>query len=93
MSGHMLENLGRYTFTFVEHEETRNFIKFLNAEAPPISRNNLKSNVLKVYNKEKEKLKGNFTSLDGSICLTSYLWSSITIDEYMVITTYYINKE
>ena len=82
-----------YPFTFVEHEETRNFIKFLNAEAPPISRNTLKSDVIKVYSKEKEKLKSSLALLGGRICLTLDLWPSITIDEYMVITTHFVNEE
>ena len=82
-----------YPFTFVEHEETINFIKFLNVEASTISRNTLKSDEIKVYNKEREKLKSSFALLGGRICLTLDLWSSITTDEYMVITTHFIDEE
>ena len=42
-----------YPFTFVNHEETRNFIKFFNVEVPYISRNTLKLDVIKFITRKK----------------------------------------
>ena len=82
-----------YSLSFVEHEGTRDLMGFLNPKASPISRNTLKSDVIKVYNKEKEKLRGILGLHAGRICLTSDLWSSLSTDEYMVVTTYYVDEE
>ncbi|XP_050919405.1 zinc finger BED domain-containing protein DAYSLEEPER [Lathyrus oleraceus] len=46
-----------YPFTFVEHEGIVDLLYFLHPDVKSISRNTAKSDVLKVYRKEKEKLK------------------------------------
>ncbi|KAK2416658.1 zinc finger BED domain-containing protein RICESLEEPER [Trifolium repens] len=44
-------------FKFVEYRKIRNWIKYLNPDAVPITRNTAKSDVLKIYMREKSKLK------------------------------------
>ena len=70
-----------YPFTFVECKRTRSVIKFVNVKAPPISRNTFKQDIIKVCNRENEKLKGRFTLWGGRICLTLDLWSLIPIND------------
>ncbi|KAF7835614.1 zinc finger BED domain-containing protein RICESLEEPER 2-like [Senna tora] len=80
-------------FSFVEHEGFRDLVNFLNSEAHSISRNTLKADVLKLYSKEKDHLKHSLSLIPGRISITSDLWSSISTDEYMVVTAHYIDDE
>ncbi|KAF7835652.1 zinc finger BED domain-containing protein RICESLEEPER 2-like [Senna tora] len=80
-------------FSFVEHKGFRDLVNFLNYEAHSISRNTLKADVLKLYSKEKDHLKHSLSLIPGRISITSDLWSSISTDEYMVVTTHYIDDE
>ncbi|KAF7839596.1 zinc finger BED domain-containing protein RICESLEEPER 2-like [Senna tora] len=82
-----------YPFSFVEHEGFRDLVNFLNPEAHSISRNTLKADVLKLYFKEKDHLKHCLSLVLGRISITSYLWSSISTDEYMVVIAHYIDDE
>ena len=74
-----------YPFQFVEHIGIRELHLFLNPSVKSISRNTAKSNVLKIYRREKEKVKKELELVHGRICLTSDLWSSITSDGYMSV--------
>ena len=65
---------------------------FLNPHAETIHRNTSKTKVLKRNRKEKEILKYHLQSISRQICLTSYLWSSIITNQYMVLTAHYITK-
>ena len=64
---------------------------FLNPYVKSISRNTTKSDMLKIYRREKEKVKKELELVLSQICLTSDLWSSITIDGYMLHTIHYVN--
>lgn len=66
--------------------------KFLNPTVQTLSRNTAKSDVLKLYNREKEKLKNELDMIRGRICLTLDLWSSLTTDGYMTVTVHYIDE-
>ncbi|GJY33031.1 zinc finger BED domain-containing protein RICESLEEPER 2-like protein [Tanacetum coccineum] len=46
-----------YPFTYVEHEGTRDLHKFLHPDANPICRNTAKKKVLRIYEREKLKVK------------------------------------
>ncbi|KAF7817627.1 zinc finger BED domain-containing protein RICESLEEPER 2-like [Senna tora] len=80
-------------FSFVEHEGFRDLINFLNPRAHTISRNTLKADILKLYAKEKDHLKHCLSLVPGRISITSDLWSSISTDEYMMVTAHYIDYE
>jgi hypothetical protein len=81
-----------YPFAFVEHDGIEDLHCFLHPHVKGISRNTAKSDVLKLYRKEKENLKCYLRSIPGKICLTSDLWSSINTDQYMVLTAHFVNR-
>lgn len=81
-----------YPFSFVEHQGIRDLHKFLNPTVQTLSRNTAKSDKLKLYNREKEKLKKELEMIPGRICLTSDLWSSLTTDGYMAVKGHYIDE-
>ncbi|GJX11554.1 zinc finger BED domain-containing protein RICESLEEPER 2-like protein [Tanacetum coccineum] len=81
-----------YPFTYVEHEGTRDLHKFLHPDANPICRNTAKKEVLRIYEREKVKVKKELEKIKGRICLTSDLWTSITSDGYMTLTAHYIDE-
>ncbi|KAJ0508003.1 putative HAT dimerization domain, ribonuclease H-like superfamily, hAT-like transposase, RNase-H [Helianthus annuus] len=80
-----------YPFSYVEHEGTRDLHKFLHRDVTPITRNTAKADVLKIYDREKTKLKEKLQKITSRICLTTDLWSSITTDGYMALTAHYID--
>ncbi|XP_039169031.1 uncharacterized protein LOC104444289 [Eucalyptus grandis] len=82
-----------YTYSFVDHEATRELFSYLNPNVKHISRNTAKSDVVKVYEKEKRILKSKLLSLSSRICLTSNVWTSITTDHYMIVTAHYIDED
>ena len=51
----------------------------------------LQNHVLKMYKREKDKLKIVLGSLPGRICLTSDLWTSISTDGYVSLTAHYVD--
>nr|GEU46247.1 zinc finger BED domain-containing protein RICESLEEPER 2-like [Tanacetum cinerariifolium] len=71
-----------YPFTYVEHEGTRDLHKFLHPDANPICRNTTKKEVLRIYGREKvkvkkelEKIKDNTTNNNNGLvdCLKDQL--------------------
>ncbi|KAK1432915.1 hypothetical protein QVD17_09818 [Tagetes erecta] len=81
-----------YPFSYVEHEATRDLLRFLHPDARPITRNTAKADVIKIYEREKMILKEQLQKVTSKICLTSDLWSSITTDGFMVLTAHYIDE-
>lgn len=81
-----------YPIIFVELEWIVDLHCFLYPYVKSISRNIAKSDVLKVYRKEKEKLKSYLQSIPRKICLTSNLRSSINTYQYMVLTAHFVNR-
>ncbi|XP_027182203.1 uncharacterized protein LOC113780619 [Coffea eugenioides] len=81
-----------YLFQFVEHIGIRELHLFLNFSVKSISRNTAKSDVLKIYRREKEKVKKELELVQDRICLTHDLWSSITSDGYMSLTVHYVDQ-
>ncbi|KAL7135289.1 hypothetical protein ABFS83_11G083600 [Erythranthe nasuta] len=81
-----------YPFNFVEHEGIREVFSYLNPKAQHLSRNNSKSDVLMIYEREKEKLREMLESVCSRMCLTSDLWSSIVSNGYMAVTAHYIDN-
>ena len=58
-----------------------------------MSRNTCKSDILRMYSKEKVKIKSLLNSILGRISLTFDLWSSITTDGYICLTAHFIDKD
>ncbi|KAL4597113.1 hypothetical protein ACB092_12G212500 [Castanea dentata] len=47
---------------------------------------------MKIYRREKENLKHDLKSITRRFCLTLDLWSSPNTNEYMVLTTHYVDE-
>jgi len=78
-------------FNFVEHEALRTWISYLNPDECLVFRNTIKSDVLKIYRKEKNMLKEEFRKIRKRICLTSDMWISISGVGYIALTTHYVD--
>ncbi|KAA8546764.1 hypothetical protein F0562_003193 [Nyssa sinensis] len=75
-----------------EHEGNRDLHSFLNPTVKPITRNTAKSDVLKLYKREKDKLQHVIESIPSRICLTFDLWSSIATYGYLALTAHYVDE-
>ena len=78
-------------FNFVEYEALRTWISYLNPDACLVSRNTIKSDVLKIHRKEKNMLKEEFRKIGNRICLTSDMWTSIIGEGYIALTAHYVD--
>jgi len=78
-------------FNFVKYEVLRTWITYLNFDACLVSRNTIKSDVLKIHMKERSILKEEFRKIRNMICSTYDLWTSLTIKGYIALTTHYVN--
>ena len=85
--------LHEYPLSMVDHIEFREFVSSLNPLFKLISGNTLESDILKIYDNEREKaLK--MTDKNGSkMTITTDTWTSSNKKrEFMIITTHFINK-
>ncbi|KAL0004660.1 hypothetical protein SO802_012221 [Lithocarpus litseifolius] len=78
-------------FRFVEYVGIRAIFSYLYVDVPNISRNAAKNNLVKMYKREKERMKFVLTSAPGRVCLTPDLWTSIATDGYMCVTAHFID--
>ncbi|XVF28957.1 hypothetical protein REPUB_Repub15cG0077500 [Reevesia pubescens] len=69
----------------------RDLLSFLREDVTSISRNTAKADMLKMHKREKSRLKHMLKETPGKICLTSDLWTSITTDGYICLTTHFID--
>jgi hypothetical protein len=79
-------------FRFVEYEGIREMLQYLRNDVPLISRNIAKSDVIKMYQREKQRVKFMLNASHGRVCLTSDLWTSLTTDGYMCLTAHFLDK-
>ncbi|XP_021757908.1 zinc finger BED domain-containing protein RICESLEEPER 2-like [Chenopodium quinoa] len=79
-------------FQFVEFKGFRRCFNYLHPDFKPVTRNTIKSDVLKMYKRGKEKLKAVLGSTCSRIALTSDCWTSITTDGYISLTAHYVDK-
>ena len=62
-----------YPFSFAEHENNRLLHCYLNPDVKTIFRNTAKSDVIKIYRREKENLKHDLKSITGRFCFSLVL--------------------
>ncbi|KAK7261864.1 hypothetical protein RIF29_28187 [Crotalaria pallida] len=79
-------------FNFAEYKKIRVWLKYLNPDWIPVSRNTVKADVLKVYMREKQRLKETLASIPNRICLTSDLWTACTTEGYICLTAHYVDS-
>jgi hypothetical protein len=80
-------------FRYVEYDGVRAIMQYLRSDVPIIFRNTVKVNLIKMYLREKQRVKSMLDVCPGRICLTSDLWTSLTIDGYMCLTAHFVNKD
>jgi len=56
-----------------------------------ISRNTVKTDIGRMYMKEKIMVKELFASIPSRICLTSYLWTSINTEGFISLTAHFVD--
>jgi len=62
-------------FEIIEYEEFQTWISYLSPDATLVSRNTIKSDVLRMFMKEKIRLKKELKNISNDICLTFDLWT------------------
>ncbi|KAG2702548.1 hypothetical protein I3760_06G095200 [Carya illinoinensis] len=80
-------------FRFVEYSGVRSLLQYLRPDIPTISRNTANADLVKIYHREKRRIKYLLNDSPGRISLTSDLWTSITTDGYMCITAHFLDKK
>ena len=78
-------------FWFVEYVGIRAIFSYLCVDVPNIYRNTAKNDMVKMYKREKERMKSVLTSVPNRVCLTSDLWTFIAIDGYICVTAHFID--
>ena len=81
-----------YSFRMVEHEWFNIVLKYLNPLYTPMGRRAIRAECMRVYKKEKEKLKVALQEVDY-ISLTTDLWTSNQTIAYMCVVAHYIDTE
>ncbi|KAF6153012.1 hypothetical protein GIB67_021617 [Kingdonia uniflora] len=83
-----------YPFAKVEHEYFRTFVNNLQPQFKLISRNTLRTDVMAIYQQERQKLYKFLDKLQSRISCTTDLWSSEhTKDAYLCLTRHFVNND
>jgi Domain of unknown function (DUF4413)/BED zinc finger len=82
-----------YAFLWAEHEGDRDIHLYLNENVRVISRNTMKSECLKLYHNNMERVKSFLESIPGRICLTTDLWTSCNTEGYLCLTAHCIDSD
>ncbi|RYR46933.1 hypothetical protein Ahy_A07g032802 [Arachis hypogaea] len=69
---------GDKPFNMVDDRRFRNWVKYISPILKLSTSNTVKSDIVKVHQREVSKLKKFFVSIPNRICLTSDLWTSNT---------------
>ena len=81
-------------FLAVEYEELRDYLSYLNQDYKCYTRNTAAVDVVKTWEKEKQKLKSELENIPSRICLTSDCWTaSVSGDGYIVLTAHYVDEK
>ncbi|XP_056860062.1 putative AC transposase [Raphanus sativus] len=80
-------------YSFVEYEKIREAFTYVNPSIEFWSRNTAASDVYKIYEREKQKLKAVLAKIPGRVCLTTDLWRAITVEGYMCLTVHYVDVD
>ncbi|KAF7801124.1 zinc finger BED domain-containing protein RICESLEEPER 2-like [Senna tora] len=79
-------------YSFVDYKGIRKWIKYLNPDVIMPSRNTVVSDVKKIYEKEKEKLKQEMARIPNRVCLTSDVWTACTSEGYICLTAHFVDE-
>ena len=70
----------------VEHRRVREGFQYANPIIKFWYRNIAVADVLKIFEREKMKLRQVLSEVSGRVCLTTDLWRAITIEGYLCLT-------
>ena len=79
-------------FSFVEYAGIRSVFQYLHPQIQLVSRNTAKVDALKLYKREKLRLKLMLEIIPGRISFTSDAWTSLTSDGYVCLTVHFIDN-
>lgn len=79
-------------FQVMDYEGIRALFSYVCDDIKLITRNIVKSDVLSLYKREKDRLKILIKSIMGRISLTSDLWTSIATDGYLCLTAHFVDS-
>ncbi|XP_050908840.1 zinc finger BED domain-containing protein RICESLEEPER 4-like [Lathyrus oleraceus] len=79
-------------YKFVEFQKIRDWMKYLNPDFSPISRNTAKADVDEIFKTEKEALKKELANISSRISLTSDMWTTCTSEGYICLTAHYVDS-
>ncbi|KAK3225169.1 hypothetical protein Dsin_005031 [Dipteronia sinensis] len=79
-------------FKFVEWSWIRRLIEYLCDDVTLVSRNTAKADVVKLFSREKQKIKTMLENTPGRICLTCDLWTSINTDGFLCLTAHFLDR-
>ena len=84
--------INEYPLSIVDHIEFKEFVADLQPMFKLITRNILKSDILKIYDNEREKVLKMMDKNGSRIAITTDMWTSSNKKRgFMVITTHFIN--
>jgi len=78
-------------YAFVKYPELRNWISYLCPDAIRVTRNTIKADIGRMYDKEKLMLKNLLAFIPSRICLTSDLWTTINIEGFIALTAHFVD--
>jgi len=67
-------------------------VKYLNLCAEMVSRNTIVSDIEKIYDKKRTKLKEIMAKIPNRICLTSDCWTPTTSEGYICLTAHFVDE-
>jgi len=83
-----------YPLAIVDHVGFRRFVQSLNPNFKLISRNTLKSDIMKMYSNERVTLKKMFEDYGARIAITTDMWTATHQKRgYMAVTAHFIDEE
>ncbi|KAL4178474.1 hypothetical protein AMTRI_Chr13g82490 [Amborella trichopoda] len=83
--------LHKYPFSIVEHIGFKTFIRNLQPLFKMVSRNTIKSDILEMYRKKKNKLHEVLDKTPSRISLTTYIWLTCRNQGYLCLAAHYID--
>ena len=86
--------LHEYPLSMVSHLGFRRFVASLNTNFKMISRNTLRSDILKMFVSEKTALKSKLGGYVGRIAITTDMWTASNQKKgYMAVTAHYVDQD
>jgi len=78
-------------FQFAEYDGVRNLFVYLNPDVKVLSRHTSRNDVLKMFKREKERLKEFLHYIPGRVAFTSDCWTSLNTDGCISLTAHFID--